>query len=185
MPNQQPARYGGIGDDAVRKATGAGWDEWLTRIDAAGGAELTHKQIAAWLHETGVPDWWSQMVTVGYEQARGRRVAHQKPDGYSVSASKTIGVPPARAFSAWKLKRTRDRWLPGAPLEIRKATENRSLRLTWTEDDTRIDVNFYAKGDDRCQVAVQHERLGSAKLAEQRKKFWRERMEALKSLLEA
>lgn len=41
----------------------------------------------------GVRDWWSQMVTVMYEQSRGLREKHQRADGYAVSASKMFKVP--------------------------------------------------------------------------------------------
>ena len=55
---------------------------------------MSHKEIAVYISEKeGCPSWWCQMVTVGYEQERGLREKHQKPDGYSVSASKTVAVP--------------------------------------------------------------------------------------------
>ena len=35
---------------------------------------MSHKEIAEYLNEKrGVPGWWSQMVTVTYEQERGLR----------------------------------------------------------------------------------------------------------------
>ena len=40
------------------------------------------------------------MVTVGYEQARGLRKKHQRPEGFQVSASRTVAVPIAVAFAA-------------------------------------------------------------------------------------
>src|SRR5262245_40836253 len=88
--------WGGISDEAVKKATGCGWDRWLATLDGAGCAKLSHKEIAKRIHERWpkVGGWWSQMVTVGYEQARGLRKANQNCDGdWQVSSSKTVGVP--------------------------------------------------------------------------------------------
>ncbi len=65
-----------ISDAAVRKATGKGWDEWFALLDSEGAEALPHKQIARLLHDRGyiASSWWCQMVTVGYERARGKRV---------------------------------------------------------------------------------------------------------------
>jgi hypothetical protein len=61
-------KLNGVTSEAVRKATGKTWDEWLTILDAAGGQKMQHPEIAKLLSEEyGTPDWWSQMVTVGYE----------------------------------------------------------------------------------------------------------------------
>src|ERR1700752_4374658 len=71
-------RYAGVGSDAVLRATGKAWDEWLKLLDRAGAKKMPHKDIALMLsRQFKVPDWWSQMVTVGYEQARGLRKAYQ------------------------------------------------------------------------------------------------------------
>jgi hypothetical protein len=62
------------GDDAVRAATGKPPEEWFALLDGAGAVEWPHSQVAAWLVEQhGIDPWWSQGVTVRYEQARGRR----------------------------------------------------------------------------------------------------------------
>ncbi|MGE0480733.1 MAG: hypothetical protein AB7Q17_09700 [Phycisphaerae bacterium] len=178
--------YGGIGDAAVRKATGKGWDDWLKVLDRAGGAKMEHPAIARLLHEKhGVGDWWSQMVTVGYEQARGRRQKHEKPDGFSVSASKTIGAPLPTLYRAWEDLQTRGRWLADPAFTVRTATTNKSMRITWVDGRTSVDVNLYAKGPDRGQVTVQHERLPDAAAGERMKAYWVEQLAALQALLES
>lgn len=43
-------------------------------LDAAGARDWPHKQIAEHLVAAhGVDGWWAQSITVGYEQATGRR----------------------------------------------------------------------------------------------------------------
>jgi len=179
------ATLAGISSDAVQEATGKGWYHWLRALDKAGAKAWDHKSIAEYAHETlKIGPWWSQMVTVGYEQARGLRVKHQKAGGFSVSASKTIDRPAANAFRAFADAALRKRWLGGDSITIRKATKPRSLRITWDADQTNVDVNIYPKGATRCQVAVQHDKLPSAAKARSRKAFWAGRVEALKRVLE-
>src|SRR5436190_23296914 len=93
MPKSQE-KYGGISSEAVRARTCKAWEEWIALLDAENAQTLPHKEIAALLSDQyGVLPWWCQMVTVGYEQARGLRAVHQSVDGYSASASKTINAP--------------------------------------------------------------------------------------------
>ena len=175
---------GGVGTAAVLAKTGKGWNAWLRILDKAGAKELPHKEIAAYLRdEHGVSAWWSQMVTVGYEQERGLRNKHEKTDGYSISRSKTIDVPLEKLFGAWKTPRSRARWLEHPELTIRTSTPNKSMRITW-EDETHVDVHFTEKGPDKSQVAVQHKKLASKRDAERRKQYWGDNLASLKERLE-
>lgn len=171
------AKYAGISSDAVAAKTGRGWDEWLALLDRIGARQMPHKDIATMLHEKyGVPAWWSQMVTVGYEQARGLRSENEKADGFSASVSKTFAAPLARLFQLWSDEGTRATWLGAAPMEVRKETANRSMRISWKEPDgsqTRVDVNFYEKGEAKCQVALQHEKLPGPAAVDEKKEFWK------------
>jgi uncharacterized protein YndB with AHSA1/START domain len=173
-----------IADEAVREKTGKTWSEWFAALDAAGAAEMSHKQIVAHIaanHDIGA--WWQQSITVAYEQARGLREKHEKPGGYEVSGSKTIGVPVAELFASWHDAERRERWLPGQPLVVRKATEPKSLRITWP-DGSHLDVNLYAKGEAKSQVGLTHGKLPDAEQAERMKAFWAEALGRLKAELE-
>lgn len=183
---QETTKTAGIGDEAVKARTGKTWPAWLKIIDKAGGRKLSHKQIVAYLseHHGGLGGWWTQMVTVGYEQARGLRDKHEKPGGYEISASKTVAVPVSRLYAAWHDARTRRRWLPEAMLQVRKATRDKSMRIAWTADSTSVDVNFYTKPDGKSQVTVQHGKLKNATEAARKKVYWADRLSSLKALLE-
>ena len=173
----------GMSDAAVRAKTGKTWPEWFAILDEAGARQMTHPQIATYLaSEHGVPGWWCQMVTVGYERAHGR-AKHARPDGYSISVSKTLAVPVAKLFRAWNDPRTRARWLPDAPFTIRKVTPDKSLRVMWGERES-LAIGFYAKGESKSQVALEHSKLPSAKAAAKAKAYWAEAMERLIALLE-
>jgi hypothetical protein len=171
------------GDDAVREATGRTWAEWFAVLDEAGAADKPHAEIVAILAQHhAVGPWWQQMVTVGYERARGLRQKNQTTAGYQVGASRTLSAALARLWAAWNDPTERGRWLP-EPFTVRKATENKSMRITWN-DGTRVEVLFYAKGDARSQVTIDHRGLDGADAVEQARAFWRTRLDALKTLLE-
>jgi uncharacterized protein YndB with AHSA1/START domain len=177
-------RTAGIGDEAVARATGKTWAQWLKVLDAAGARKMAHRDIATLLNKKHkVSGWWSQMVTVGYEQARGLRAVHQKASGFSASASKTVDAPFARLYKAWADQKARAAWLGRHSLTIRKATPNKSLRITWG-DGTNVDVNFYAKGAAKSQVAVEHDKLPNAAAVSKSKALWGKALASLKARLE-
>jgi hypothetical protein len=64
------------------------------------------------------------------------------------------------------------------------ASKPRSARFDWGDGETRVNVGFTAKGEAKSAVALQHERLSGAEEAERMKAFWRERVAALKEVLE-
>jgi glycosyltransferase involved in cell wall biosynthesis len=82
----------GVGDQAVLAATGKHPDAWFRLLDAQNAPSWRHADIAAWLvRDHNVDPWWSQNLTVRYEQARGMRAPGQMADGTcSVSASRTL-----------------------------------------------------------------------------------------------
>jgi len=178
--------FGGIGSDAVLAATGKSWKQWLSLLDKEGAKKLTHREIVAVVHDRyGIGPWWRQMVTVGYEQARGLRKKHQKPGGFSIGRSKTVAVPVSKLFDAWHNAKKRSAWLDGGPLAVRKATPNKSMRITWGDGETALTVNFYPKGASKAQVTVEHGKLSSAKQAEKMKTYWAKNLTRLQTMLES
>ena len=173
----------GISTAAVAKATGHGWNYWLKALDKAGAASLTHKEIAQTLYDRlGLrKNWWVQMVTVGYEQARGLRRPHQNALGFAASVSRTVSVPISALFAAWEDSR-RGEWLPDA-IEVRRQTKNKSMRITWP-DGSGVHVNFYAKGGDKAVVSVEHEKLPDERAVQAVKQLWGSTLDRLKATLE-
>ena len=173
-----------MSDEAIRRRTGRGWEEWFDLLDDWGAAERRHKEIAAWLREHGTDGWDAQSVTVSYERARGMRAVGERTDGFSITASKTVAVPVDRLYDAFVERSQRRRWLPKDELRERTATKPKSARFDWADGETRVVVGFIAKGDAKSTVALEHERLPDAEEAERMKAFWRERVAALKEVLE-
>lgn len=175
-------------DEAIRRRTGRGWEEWFEMLDDWGAADRTHRETARWLAEQQNlhPLAWNvQAVTAGYERARGLREVGEKHDGFAITASRTVAVPVERLYEAFVSDGVRAQWLPDGRLRERTATRPKSARFDWGDGDTRVNLTFLPKGEARSTVALEHRRLPDAGEAERIKGYWRERLAALKSALEA
>jgi len=172
-------------EEVIRRRTGRGWSEWFDTLDEWGAAERPHKEIARWLREErGVDGWGAQSVTVSYERARGLRAVGEHPEGFSVTAQKTVAVPIDRLYNAFVDESLRARWLPDSELRERTATKPKLARFDWGDGETRVIVGFIAKGEAKSTVALEHARLPDAEKASRMKAFWRDRVAVLKEVLE-
>ena len=175
------AAKAGMSDASVKKATGRAWAEWVKLLDAAKAAEKPHREIARYLSSMGTPDWWSQMVTVGYERIRGLRERGQMRGGdYAATKSRTFAVPIAKLFDAFAKPRTRSKWLPG--VKVRTSSANKTMRLDMP-DGTRVAIGFISKGEKKSAVAIEHSKLADKAAASKTKQWWGERFDALAELV--
>jgi hypothetical protein len=170
----------------MRRSTGRDREQWFAVLDAWGAGGRPYQDIAAWLMgEHDLSNWWAQKLIVEYEQARGLRTPGQRPDGtLTTGVSKTVNVPVERLYEAFVDTDVRERWLPDAVMRERTSRPGRSARFDWEDGTTRVSVVFHAVSDTKSQVALEHERLPDTEAADKAKGFWRERMAALKALLE-
>ena len=172
-------------DAKMAAATGHGWQHWLSVLDRWSGRDHTHGEIATYLSsEHGVPGWWTQAITNGYERTRGMRRKHQQPDGFTVYASRTVSVPLDALFEAFVDDSQREQWLSDGRMSVRTSQSGRTARFDWDDGDTRILVTFEDKGPSKSSAHVSHERLPDAGVAEVAKALWRKRVGALKAFLE-
>lgn len=174
-------------EEAIRKRTGRGWEEWFALLDEWGAPGRTHREIARWVAaKQGVHPlaWNAQAVAASYERARGLRAVHEKDDGFAISASKTVSVPVERLYDAVLDEARRERWLPDGQLRERTATRPKSARFDWGQGESRVNVTFLAKGEAKSTLALEHRRLADAAEAERVKAYWRQRLTSLKELLD-
>src|SRR5277367_7183980 len=127
---KKPREQKRMGDEAVKERTGKVWADWFKILDKAGAKKWNHKEITGYLvkAEKAGP-WWNQMIAVAYEHERGIREKFQKCDGeFAASGSRTLSAPLSKSYNAWAEEKLRERWLPGAVIEITTASRNKSLR---------------------------------------------------------
>jgi uncharacterized protein YndB with AHSA1/START domain len=198
----------GQSDDAVRKATGRGWEEWETLLDALGAARLSHSEIVSLLHEKALvrSGWWRQSVTVGYEKLKGRRKTGETKDtGVQVGVQRTL---PVIAETAWELLTSaegRRVWLgsgadfrfaageifrlkDGAEGEVRVVRQGRQgwhARLTYQPGEwprpSVIQVRVEPRGD-RAVIGFHEEHLPSLEERERRKAHFAAAADALREM---
>ena len=174
-----------MSDDAVKAKTGKTWKEWFAILDGAGAKELNHQEIVKYLHEKqGVGSWWQQMITVTYEEARGMRERHQKAAGFQISVSRTVNVPIGKLYKAFANEKARNAWLGEDGLAVRTAIANKSMRVTWKDKKTSLEIAFLPKGDNKSQVVVQHSKLPNAKASTTMKTYWGKALDRLRASLE-
>jgi hypothetical protein len=183
---KKPRESKRMSDAAVKERTGKTWPEWFKILDKAGAKQMKHQDIVAYLKtEQKIGPWWCQMIAVPYEHERGLREKFQKCDGeFAASGSRTLSVPLSKFYDAWTDEKLRQRWLPGAKIEITTATKNKSLRAKWNDGASRVSVNFYPKGAGKSQVAVDHIKLSSSKECAKMKTYWFEALNRLQEILE-
>jgi len=165
-----------VSDETIRASTGRGWDEWVALIDAGPGRDAGHTAVAAWLVDRhGVPGWWAQSVTVGYERIAGLRVPGQRPDGtFTVSRSRVLDLDRDRLRALLDDDAGRADLVPGLTLVPRSRPGVRSPRFGVRDDDGEHGVVMFAldPAGSRLRMTVSHERLASAAAAETWKAFW-------------
>lgn len=174
----------GMTDASIRTGSGKTWDEWFRILDDWGGTERTHRDIARWLRdERGVPGWWAQTVTVGYERARGMRARHETTSGFQVSVQKTIAASADQIGRAFMQTRRRNRWLDVGTLSARTTKPGRSVADFDAVDGSRVTIYLVPRSKDRTAAQVVQTKMAStAKVATQRA-FWRARLQALAEVL--
>jgi len=170
---------------AVEKSTGKTWKDWFSLLNKAGAKRMEHKDIAKLLsNRYDLSGWWSQMVTVQYEQEIKGRKKHEKKDGYQISKSITLSDSATKIFGAINSPIRRIKWLKDPGITITKSTKNKSIRGKWTSKKTGIEFQFYPKDKNNTQLVVQQSKIESAKEAEKMKTYWAKQLRNLKKYLE-
>lgn len=176
-----------ITDKVVVAKTGASMEEWFRHLDGLGARTLDSTAIYKLIQTVdglGTLGEWNQgLLSTSYQWSRGLRERGEKKDGFEVSVSKTINAPVAAIYGMVVKVGSRLKWLP-ENVEITKHTPDKSVRAVWGDGPTRLSIDFYAKGDEKSQIVVQHLKIANAVAAAELKQFWSERLNQLKTALE-
>jgi len=158
---------------------------WFGLLDEWGAPGRPYREIADWLTaEQGLSAWWAQKIIVEYEQARGLRDPGRRRDGtFAAGASRTISADLGRVRDAFLDAELRDRWLPGVGADVRSGEQGRAVRLDLA-DGTRLLATLDATGPSRTAVAVEQSRMTDPAAVTPAKAYWKERLDALRALLE-
>lgn len=190
-------------DERVLAATGRTWNGWFALLDDAEAASKDHKGIVSIVAAAGGANaWWQQTVTVAYEKARGLRstVGETADAGFQVGVRRTLPLSSEVAWHHLVEGPGRADWLgpiedfdptPGATFQcdddtvgdVRSVQPGRRLRLTWqpvgwTRSST-LQLTVQPK-DDRCVVAIHHERLADERTRHEMQQRWTKLLDSLR-----
>lgn len=195
-----PPTKGGVTEEKSREKTGHGLDHWHAVLDRFGGVVKGHTALARHLYaDHGVPGWYAQGITVGYERARGARSLNQRMSGdYEVSVTKTVNGDTAAVVRAFSDARRRAKWqaaadpdLSAALTEALKAKSSKGFviradgmgRYRYKWDTTTVQFYLIPKGDGRTSVVVTHLKLRDAGAVAQSRAAWRAALASLAGVL--
>ncbi|MDO5618120.1 hypothetical protein [Kocuria sp.] len=173
---------------AIADATGLQWARWAQILDDAGGAQLTHKQLAevAYAAMPASVDnggWWAQAVTVAYEQWIGRRVPGQAHDGtFQVSATRTVTGDMQEVFDRWCALAADLTQLDGTEVKDGPRTSGTAKRLHWgvtLVDGSRGSVDVSQKSADKVLVAASQVNLKAADQVDRWRAVWKDQLKGL------
>jgi uncharacterized protein YndB with AHSA1/START domain len=168
-------------DAGIQAKTGKTYTAWFAILDALGARKMTHKEMVAILDsQYRLGRWWAQKIAIIYAHERGLRKKHETQSGYQITVSRTFPFSASKLYKIWHDKKVRSRWLKGDSLTLRSATANKTLRASWDNGKSRVEVGFYPKGQSKCQVVVRHTKLGGSAEASRSKKYWTEALDRLR-----
>jgi hypothetical protein len=168
--------------DKFKEPTGKTWAQWLKVAEKEGLAALPHDQIATRFSEAGVPDWWSQMLTVAYEQHIGRRRPGQVGEHFRTQVNRTIEGEVAEVHGRWIKAQAKSKAFDGAAFEKAATISVTPKRSYWRvnlADGTKVQVAFEPKPGPKTMINVTHDKLDSAADIERWKAFWKSELSRL------
>lgn len=193
-------------EDAIRAQTGRGWEEWFAALDRFGAPAKGRRAAHDFLISESLTDpWWATTLVVEHERARGAVMKDGRPQGYSICVTKSIAAPVSRVFAAFADPEQMSRWFGGGTRhdfqvggafsnddgnsgEFKKIREDKDLRFTWRsapgEPESAVEVLFQAKGEAKCGIVVNHERIASRGEADGLREAWGSALQAMKAQLE-
>jgi len=192
-------------EEAVRAATGKGWEEWFAVLDAKGGPSLGRRAINLFLYdECKVDAWWCATLNIRYEAARGVVEKDGRPKGYTICATKTIAAPLEAVYARWASGPALSEWFGAGTVAdvadggayrnadgdtgtFKRVRAGKDLRFTWenaAHAPSLVDVLFQDKGKGKTGVQVTHDRLQTRAEADGLRAAWGEALDRLKALAE-
>jgi hypothetical protein len=164
-------------DAEITQRSGRGWEAWFDALDDWGAQDRTHREIARRVASELDVDplaWEAQAVTLSYERACKGREVGEHPDGYTITASKTIAVPVEQLFDALLDPQRRTTW----GLTLRTSTRPGRAHFDGA-DRTRVHLTCDARDPRKSRVTVEHARLADRETADRRKASWRTALSGL------
>jgi outer membrane protein TolC len=100
-----------------------------------------------------------------------------------VAVSRTLATSLPKLYAAAVTEATRAKWFPKGKFEGSSQTRDKYFRGAWGKG-ARLEINFYSKGADKAQLAVQISKLAGTADVEAQREIWKSALGKLQDLLE-
>lgn len=176
-----------ITDKLVVEKTGKTIEDWFMLLDKKGAqkkdANGIYELISSIPGLKSLGEWNQGLLGTSYQWSRGLRARGQKGKEFEIGASKTVNVPLEVLYHSMVDDKIRNKWCR-EKIGFSKTTKNKSARAIWSDKETRLSIDFYAKGKDKSQIVVQHLKIPDSEKAAALKAYWGKTLNDLKQLLE-
>ncbi|HSI72195.1 MAG TPA: hypothetical protein VK934_03390 [Fimbriimonas sp.] len=170
-----------VTDESCKAATGKTFGEWAAELSASEALANKRRDAIVEITETtgrtaeGV--WWATTIWVEYERQLGRVQKDGRPEGYHLCSTKTINAPVEKVQAA----------LAAELDNITRIRDGKDIRATWTTpgcEPTEVEV-LLAPAGAKVGVNVNHKRIPNRDEADALRRYWAERLVAVKASVEA
>ncbi len=166
---------------AIERATGRSWGEWIEHFESHNAKKLGHPEIAKLALEAMPanlenPEWWAQGTAIAFEQHAGLRVPGQSSTGdFRVSVSRTLPVDREGALAAWGVRFGSAESHQGHTVENAREsrTEKRSFIRFSLAGAGKVEVAATPKDASKTSLAINHTGLESAGVVEDWRAYWK------------
>lgn len=168
--------------DKYKEPTGRDWAEWLEFAQKQKLADLPHNEIALKFSEAGVSDWWSQNLTVAFEQHIGRRAPGQVGDGFRTQVNRTVAGEREDVAANWASAHARTKKIGSVAISGAPTTSDTPKRSYWRvnlADGSKVQVAFEPRPGGRTMINATIEELNSAEAIEDAKAIWKNLLAAV------
>ena len=165
----------------IERATGRSWDEWLRFMDGIGAPDLDHQAIARKVHAEldGTMEqagWWTQSVTVAYEQHIGRRIPGQRSDGtFQLSVSRSTPHGMDELMEKWRGFAAQDETVRDIVVDADPKVSGTDRRITWrtrARDGSSVVVTSEPKPTGTASIVATQIGLQTLELNDEARERW-------------
>jgi hypothetical protein len=165
----------------IERATNRTWDDWLRFMDGIGACDLDHQAIAlkvyaeldGTLEQVG---WWTQSVTVAYEQHIGRRIPGQRSDGtFQLSVSRSTPLGMEELMARWVEFASDDEAVRGIVVDADPKVSGTDRRITWrtrAQDGSSVVVTSEPKRNGTASLVATQIGVPTLELNDEARERW-------------
>ena len=180
---QETTNLVGVHDALFSQVTGKSWDEWKYFLDHAKASDQSPDEIRTIIRTyRRIQDELENLIIRAYLKLEADGDLLPAGEDLDFTSTLTVNVPLQLAESAFTEPSLRRQWLSEIE-SILRHNPGKNLRFAWNNDQIIV-VTFIPKGPSKCQISLQHTRIGSAHALIELKAFWKNRLQHLAAFLQ-